>query len=98
MVFLPVRDADADKNGEFDCSYENIQPAEFGKFDVLTTASGCEIENKILLKWFEGSSYSLRVRVTDRAPLLVRKSCVILVTIKVRGVKNSSALGSSTYA
>ena len=84
MVFLPVADEDAGKNGEFDCSYENTQPSEFGKFQVLTTAGGCEVQNKILLKWFEGSLYSLRVRVTDKAPPLVRKSDVVTVTIKVR--------------
>jgi hypothetical protein len=81
---LPVLDEDRGKNGEFDCTYENIQPAEFGKFRVLTTTTGCEIQNKILLKWFEGNSYTLRVRVTDRASPLVRKSDVITVRIKVR--------------
>ena len=87
VAFLPVLDEDVGKNGEFDCTYENIDPEEFGKFRVLTTSSGCEIRNKVPLKWFEGSSYSLRVRVTDRAtsPLL-RKSDVITVAVKVRCV------------
>lgn len=89
MVFLPVVDEDVGQNGEFDCSYENSQPSEFGKFQVLTIAGGCEIQNKILLKWFEGSLYSLRVRVTDRASPLVRKSNVITVTIKVRWLEKT---------
>ncbi|CAB4016043.1 protocadherin Fat 3 [Paramuricea clavata] len=87
VAFLPVLDEDVGKNGEFDCTYENIDPEEFGKFRVVTTSGGCEIYNKVLLKWFEGSSYSLRVRVTDRASLF-HKSDVITVGVKIRDLNN----------
>jgi hypothetical protein len=85
VKFLPVSDEDDGKDGEFECGYENIDPMEFGKFQVLTTANGCEIQNKALLKWFERSSYSLRVVVTDKANPRVRKSSVVTVRVKVSG-------------
>ena len=88
VTFLPVHDEDVGKNGEFDCSYENIDPIEFGKFQVLTITDGCEIQNKVLLKWFEGSFYSLRVVVTDKASALLRKRNVITVRVKVKDLNN----------
>ena len=92
VTFLPVRDEDVGKNGEFDCSYENIDPIEFGKFQVLTTTDGCEIQNKVFLKWFEGSFYSLRVVVADRASPLVRKWNVITVRVKVKDLNNNDPM------
>lgn len=82
-MFLPVSDEDEGRNGEFDCDYENVDPKEFGKFRIATFSNGCEVQSKVLLKWFQGNSYSLRVRVTDRAPPLVRRSDVVTVKINV---------------
>ena len=85
VAFLSVTDEDMGDNGEFFCRYENIDPEEFGKFEVKTVTKGCEVRNTEILDWFLGKNvYSLRVRVIDKASPRQRKSDVIKVTVKVR--------------
>ena len=85
VTFLLVTDEDMGDNGEFFCSYENIDPEEFGKFEVKTVTKGCEVRNMEILDWLLGKNvYSLRVRVIDKASPRQRKSDVTKVTVKVR--------------
>ena len=85
VVLLSVSDEDNGGNGQFVCSYENIDENEFGKFEVKTTKKGCEVQNIKILDWSQNNIYSLKVHVTDKAPAKIRKSDSVTVTIKVSG-------------
>lgn len=84
IKFLSVIDEDDDKNGEFDCSLESFYPQDSRYFYVITKPTGCDVKNKVTLKWFKKKSvYILRVKVSDRASRETQKTDVFILNITV---------------